>query len=91
MCGLGHTVESQETLEMKAANYIQRAMAKQTTAGWKGRMDEWLTAGKVELNDSRACLQQLEKCISLGCSSSEFPSVKAALGRMKVLWLFPEI
>jgi len=54
-------------------------------------MDEWLTAGKVELSDSRACLQQLEKCISLDCSSSEFPPIKTALGRMKVLWLFPEI
>jgi len=33
--GLGRTVESQETPEMKAANSIHRAMAKQTTAGWK--------------------------------------------------------
>lgn len=86
--GFRHTVESQEALEMKAANYIQRALTGK--AGWKGRMDEWLTAGKLGLSDSRACLQQLEKCISLDCSSSEFPPIKASLGRMKVLWLFPE-
>lgn len=91
VCGLGCTVESQETLEMKVANYIQRSMAKKTTVGWEGKRDEWLTAGKVELSDSRACLQQLEKCISLDCSSSEFPPINAALGRMKVLWLFSKI
>lgn len=81
VCGLGYAVESQESLEIKAVNDIQREMAKQTTAGWKGRM----TAGKVELSDSRAHLQQLEKCISLDCSSSEFPPIKAALGMMKVI------
>lgn len=91
VCGLGHTVASQETLEMKVANYIQRSMAKKTTVGWKGKTDEWLTAGKVELSDSRACLQQLERCISLDCSASEFPPINAALGRMKVLWLFSKI
>lgn len=26
-------------------------------------MDEWLTAGKVELSDSRACLQQLKNAL----------------------------
>lgn len=70
----------------KSRNYIQRAMDKQT--GWKGRMDEWLSAGKVKLGNSRAFLQQLEKYISLNCSCSGFPPVKTALGRMK--WLFQD-
>lgn len=49
VCGLGGGNSGDES-----SKFIQRAMAKQTAAGWKGRMDEWLTAGKVELSDSGA-------------------------------------
>lgn len=86
MHGLERTVGSQETLEMEAANYIQSAMAGKE--GWKGGMDECLTAGRAELRDSRACLQQQNYtitnqnktnkkalttiCVSLDCSSSGF-------------------
>lgn len=69
---------------VESTNYVQRAMDEQTV--WKGSMDEWLSAEKGKLSNFRAFLQQLEKSISLNCSCSGFPPVKADLGRMKLLF-----